>query len=167
MCLYKLFGLLSKLLASLIRNYFPERPSGAPLHTLSKLYDVPVGFAPPLFWGCIFRYLRSLNGGCCSISDDLSCSYLSGPVCLLVVERTSLNYKMYIQHTINARLIPSIHCWFWDFFTHYICSYARKVKNQRCPVIKSIARLYRSFYFFDRLCCVFWFYLSAQDGFDF
>ena len=44
---YKLFGLLSKLLASLMRNYFPKRPSGAPLHTLSKLYDVPVGFVTP------------------------------------------------------------------------------------------------------------------------
>ena len=44
---YKQFGLLSKLLASLMRNYFPKRPSGAPLHTLSKLYDVPVGFEPP------------------------------------------------------------------------------------------------------------------------
>ena len=30
-----------------MRNYFPKRPSGAPLHTLSKLYDVPVGFVPP------------------------------------------------------------------------------------------------------------------------
>ena len=30
-----------------MRNYFPKRPSGAPLHTLSKLYDVPVGFEPP------------------------------------------------------------------------------------------------------------------------
>ena len=30
---------------------FPKRPSGAPLHSLSKLYDVPVGFVnpPPLF----------------------------------------------------------------------------------------------------------------------
>ena len=37
---------LSKLLASLIRN-FPKRTSGAPLHTLSKLYDVPVGFVTP------------------------------------------------------------------------------------------------------------------------
>ena len=45
--LVKLFGLLSKLLASLMRNYFPKRPSGAPLHTLSKLYDVPVGFVTP------------------------------------------------------------------------------------------------------------------------
>ena len=30
-----------------MRNYFPKRPSGAPLHTLSKLYDVSVGFVPP------------------------------------------------------------------------------------------------------------------------
>ena len=30
-----------------MRNYFPKRPSGAPLHTLSKLYDVPVGFCTP------------------------------------------------------------------------------------------------------------------------
>ena len=25
---------------------FPQRPSGASLHTLSTLYDVPVGFEP-------------------------------------------------------------------------------------------------------------------------
>ena len=31
----------------IIFNYFPKRPSGAPLHTLSKLYDVPVGFVTP------------------------------------------------------------------------------------------------------------------------
>ena len=33
-----------------MRNYFPKRLSGALLHTLSKLYDVPVGFVTPLFW---------------------------------------------------------------------------------------------------------------------
>ena len=38
---------LSKLLASLMRNNFPNRPSGAPLHTLSKFHDVPVGFVAP------------------------------------------------------------------------------------------------------------------------
>ena len=32
-----------------MRNYFPKRTSGAPLHTLSKLYDVPVGFVSPSF----------------------------------------------------------------------------------------------------------------------
>ena len=49
---------MSKLLASLMRNYFPKRPSGAPLHTLSKLYDVPVGFVPPpsLFCGWILLF---------------------------------------------------------------------------------------------------------------
>ena len=60
-----------------MRNYFPKRPSGAPLHTLSRLYDVPVGYVPPpLFWGWILLILRSPKGGCCSISDDLSCSLL-------------------------------------------------------------------------------------------
>ena len=59
-----------------MRNYFPKRPSGAPLYTLSKLYDVPVGYVPPPYFEaeyCLF--LRSPKGGCCSISDDLSCSY--------------------------------------------------------------------------------------------
>ena len=41
-----------------MRNYFTKRPSGAPLHTLSKLYDVPVGFVtpPPYFEAeyCLF-----------------------------------------------------------------------------------------------------------------
>ena len=33
-----------------MRNYFPKRPLGAPLHTLSKLYDVPVGFVTPPYF---------------------------------------------------------------------------------------------------------------------
>ena len=41
-------GLLLELLASLVRNNFPKRPSDALRHTLSKLYDVPVGFVNPL-----------------------------------------------------------------------------------------------------------------------
>ena len=44
---WQLFVFWSKLLAFLMRNYFPKRTSGAPLHTLSKLYDVPVGFVFP------------------------------------------------------------------------------------------------------------------------
>ena len=31
-----------------MRNYFPKRTSDAPLHPLSKLYDVPVGFVAPI-----------------------------------------------------------------------------------------------------------------------
>ena len=73
---YILFGLLSKLLAALMRNNFPKRPSGAPLHTLSKLYYIPVGFVTPfLLWGCVLLYLWSPKGCCCSISDDLYCSW--------------------------------------------------------------------------------------------
>ena len=44
---------LSKLIASLMRNYFQKRTLGAPLLTLSKLYDVPVGFVHPLLSQCI------------------------------------------------------------------------------------------------------------------
>ena len=87
---------MSKLLASLMRNYFPKRPSGAPLHTLSKLYDVPVGFVNPLFWGWIMLILRSPKGGCCSISDDLSCS------CVLLVTRPFTWYRIF--YLVNLTL---------------------------------------------------------------
>ena len=30
-----------------MKSYFPKRAPVAPLHILSKLYDVPVGFVPP------------------------------------------------------------------------------------------------------------------------
>ena len=63
---YGLFEFRTSLGTSILPWYFI-------LHTLSKLYDVPVGFDPPLFWGRILLILRSPKGGCCSISDDLSC----------------------------------------------------------------------------------------------
>ena len=44
---YKMFGFLSKKLASLMRKYFPILPSVAPLHTLSKVYDIPVRCVTP------------------------------------------------------------------------------------------------------------------------
>ena len=49
----------SKLLASLMRNYFQKRTSGAPLHTLSKLYDVPVGFVflPGTSFEAVYCYI--------------------------------------------------------------------------------------------------------------
>ena len=69
---------LSKFLASLMRNYFPKRPPGTAHHILSKLYDVPVYFVNPLplLLGSVLLYLLSPKGVCCSISDDLSCSCL-------------------------------------------------------------------------------------------
>ena len=73
-----------------MRNYFPKRPSGAPLHTLSTfyMYDVPVGFVPrPILRLCIDLFAVA-DGGCCSISDDLSCS-LKIPPYLFVVRSFS------------------------------------------------------------------------------
>ena len=69
-----LIGVLSKVSASLMRNNIPKRPSGAPLHTLSKLYNGSVGFIYTLIWDRVLLHLRSPNGGCYSTSDDLSCS---------------------------------------------------------------------------------------------
>ena len=47
--------------------------------TLSKLYDVPVGFVTPspgkvLYLHKLYVISMLPKGGCCSISDDLSCS---------------------------------------------------------------------------------------------
>ena len=44
-----------------MRNYFPKQPSGAPLHTLSKLYDVPLVLMPPPV-KCIALY--AVTEGC-------------------------------------------------------------------------------------------------------
>ena len=46
-------GFLSKVLAFLMRNYFPKRTSGASLLILFKLYDVPAGLVSPLLRQCI------------------------------------------------------------------------------------------------------------------
>ena len=53
---------------------FSETAVGAPLANLSKLYDVPFGFNPPFIGSSVLLYLQSPKGGCCLISDDLSCS---------------------------------------------------------------------------------------------
>ena len=47
-----------------MRNYFPKRPSGASLHTLSELYDVPVGFVnpPPLILRLNIAYFAVAEG---------------------------------------------------------------------------------------------------------
>ena len=45
-----------------MRNYFPKRPSGAPLHTLSKLYDGPVGFEHPPFLRLNIAYFAVAEG---------------------------------------------------------------------------------------------------------
>ena len=52
---------------------------------------------PPLFWGCVLLYLRSPKGGYCSISDDLSCSfvmYISTTAALCISKCTfGMTYK--------------------------------------------------------------------------
>ena len=72
---FKVLGYL--LLTSLMRNYIPKRASGAPIYTLSKLYDVSFGcVTPPHLWQCI-AYFRLPKGGYWSISDYSSCSFIT------------------------------------------------------------------------------------------
>ena len=60
-----------------MRNIFPKRPSGASLHTLSKLNDVNVHLVmlPPSFEAVYCFILQSPKDGCCFTTDDLSCSW--------------------------------------------------------------------------------------------
>ena len=74
---------LSKSLASLM-NYFPKRTSGASLHTLSKLYDVPVGFYPPSF-DAVFCYI-------CGRRRVASARYLMICLALINISRIYLIY---------------------------------------------------------------------------
>ena len=64
-----------KIISKPDEDFIPKRLSGALLHTLSELYDVPVGIVPiPSFVG-VYCFIRGRKGGCCSLSDDLSCSW--------------------------------------------------------------------------------------------
>ena len=81
----KLFGLLSKLLAFLIRNNFPKRLSHEPLHYLSKFYDdVQFTFVeppPPHLSKCIYYTPPPAQTKFGSMGITLS---VRPPVCLSV-----------------------------------------------------------------------------------
>ena len=50
-----------------MRNYFPKRPSGAPLHNLSELYDAPVSFVAPTLFEAV--YMCCFICGCRMVTD--------------------------------------------------------------------------------------------------
>ena len=83
---YKLFGRYSKLLASLMRNGFPRRPSGASLQNLLLFYDVPFGFVTKLPRTSVLIYLRPSKCGCYSTSDESR---------LYFVDRTHLGMNLF------------------------------------------------------------------------
>ena len=102
-----------------MRNCFPKSTSGAPLHTLSKLYDVPVGFVSPFFLGSVLLNLQSPKGGCCSISDDLSWSTIDQ-----------------LQWVPNRQEFSTIlWSWYWTFllpdYIHFHWTIARVVLYQQ------------------------------------
>ena len=91
-------------------------------------------FCTPLFLGRVLFYLRSPKGGCCSISDDLSCSFVLVNSNLFhlpceagsTIPREGFNLKCYYS-CIIARLsdvrLPSLflrHCNFSRFRMHIL-----------------------------------------------
>ena len=88
---------------------FTKRPSGGPLHTLPKIYDVPFGFCPlTLTFGSIVLYLRSPNG-CCGrrrvvvtrhymICRDIVISYMYKMTIVMFPEPQFLHYYEKYQH---------------------------------------------------------------------
>ena len=70
-----------------MRNCFPKRPSGAPLHTLSKFYDVPIGLITPP------PYFEAVNG------------FIFGRRRVAVAR-----YRMICLVLLNSHLFP-LPCW--------------------------------------------------------
>ena len=58
---------------------------------------------PPLIWGCVLLYLRLPRGGCCSISDDLSCSFKHSKGCL---DLSNSRYKFHICASPSVHSLP-------------------------------------------------------------
>ena len=46
-----------KIISILDKELFPKRTSDAPLHTLSKLYDVPIGFVTSPSFEAVYCYI--------------------------------------------------------------------------------------------------------------
>ena len=131
-----------------MRNHFhfPKRLSGTSLHSLSKLYDVPVCFVTPtLIWGTVLLYLRSPKGCCCLISYDLSCN--ASPNCIItttnrIFQMTAIKSKernnmvwypklvnMYLKMRICG--VPQVCSWFFHMFRSIIEKVSRYIRGEK------------------------------------
>ena len=78
----------------------------------------PFFFVLPLFWGSVMLYLRSPKGGCCSISDDLSCSsnlLNSKKDCGLLIPCTIIYHKS-LEQNVSVRHTSSCANFLCDYF---------------------------------------------------
>ena len=121
---------MSKLLASLMRNYFPKRPSGAPLHTLSKLYDVPVGFKPPP------RYFEAEYCLFCGRRRVAVARYRM--ICLVLIH-VCISIPLYLQRLRECNKVSKS---IIDCFIHVVSIRVSNLYNYRC-YIKIINRQVR------------------------
>ena len=114
---------LVKLLASLLRNYFPKRPSGEPLHTLPKLYDVLVGFvdAPPHLGQCIALYVVA-KGSLLLVIGCFVLFLLSFGGCLMLAWGSlSCDWTRYLPFSSRLQYLLPLHsaygvCLSWAYY---------------------------------------------------
>ena len=87
--------IVRKLLASLKRNYL-KRPTGAPLHTLSKLYDVHVGFVNPSpYFEAVYCFI------CCHRSVAVARYWM---ICLVFVVMVKVSLQQKVMITWAAKI---------------------------------------------------------------
>ena len=101
-----------------MRNCFPKHPPGAPLHTLSKLYDVPGGFVPPSF-GVMYcficgrrRVAVALYRMICLVLDiEIKIYFLYQKFYFLIRRILFLDIKKYTYFLISIIRFPDIEKW--------------------------------------------------------
>ena len=88
---------MSKLFSIPDEELFSETPVGCTASYFVKI------IWPPLFWGCVLLHLRSPKGGCCSISDDLSCSCSMNKILFQLQKGNMVSYTLSELNIIKAR----------------------------------------------------------------
>ena len=91
-----------------------DLPSGAPLHTLSKLYDVPVGFVPP------HPYFEAEHCLFCGRRRVAVARYRMNCLVLLHIMIFYLMYICVVSHRLLWRIIKVLiftHVYTWKYFT--------------------------------------------------
>ena len=84
------------------------------------MFPLVLYLPPPLFWGSVLLYMRSPKGGCCSIADDLTCSY--GNATFQQASRTAIGMRQETLAIVIAEVLWSIRgyyqvlSWYYSYF---------------------------------------------------
>ena len=96
------------------------RNDGKP-NTIQYLVPFSQSHSANLAWGRIMLYLRSPMGGCCSISDDLSCSsiWMSDKICIFLTQNFAWSHETIMDLIHELSCVDVIHTpWLYKTFKH-------------------------------------------------